>query len=75
LLDNALERFIRLNPKRNITLVLDNARTHRTVLMKLLTQFHGIEFLFLSENNPYFNVIEFVVRVIKPNLKREFSMR
>jgi len=74
-LDSALCRFKEVHPERKITLVLDNARVHRTALMKQLTQFHRIRFFFPPPNNPYFNMIEFVFRLIKQKLRKEFSMK
>jgi len=61
---------IRLEREQGVThIILDNAKVHKTLLMKNLAEKSGLVFLFTSSHSPYMNPIEEVFRFLKGSFR------
>lgn len=65
----------RRNNDRKIKILMDNATMHRTMLMMNYFLTETVKILFIPPQNPYFNMIEFVFRYIKKDLRKKFSLK
>ena len=63
------------NKDRKVKILMDNATMHRTMLMMNFFLTERVKILFIPLQNPYFNMIEFVFRYIKKDLRKEFSLK
>lgn len=74
-LTQSLQRLKVTKHLNNIKLVMDNCTIHKTNLMLIMAREYNIHVIFPPAHNPYFNVIEFVFRMIKSSVKRCYSMK
>ena len=78
LIDFCKEVFARIKteePEREIRLVLDNAKLHRTTYFLNFMQSENIKLLFTVSNRPMFNPVEYLFRYLKSSLKSKFTLR
>lgn len=71
------ESLIKNNIRSNyadVTLVLDNARLHKTELFKLFISAYDIKILYTVKRHSNFNPVEYVFRYIKKSLKRSHTI-
>lgn len=70
-----LEKEKQMFENKEVNIILDNARMHRTDLMKKLACYKNITFNFIIPRNPFFNIIEFAFRFIKTRKPSTFPFK